>query len=396
MFRVCLHFLYYLHSILGLIPFEIDAHRVLQVRRSQPKCWWTLTIGCVTTVLVCYSFYTILMGISVPVFAVRNATLIRCFVLVECSISYCTIVITFYQIIHHESKLYHYGRRFIAIAQSQWCNRSCRKTQRTAQLLTAKVLLVDIGLCTLFALNYGVHTPTSLQEYRLINVYVMLITAQINNALLLTLLFGSQAYSQINKQLDDTIGKLLSFETHASYWAGRKAIRQQICCDASDTIDRMCALHEELTEIVRTVFTILQLPILLINLNQFIVILTRIFFMYVTITQKGFSVISYHRFSNSVAYICYEIVQCFLLTLGSAIIARKARKPGTILNAAINAQLDTRTERSIELFALALLANDTGIKVAGLYGLDLMYMFSLATTINMYVIVLVQFQLNMH
>uniref|UniRef100_A0A182NQX1 Gustatory receptor n=1 Tax=Anopheles dirus TaxID=7168 RepID=A0A182NQX1_9DIPT len=393
--RFCFHFLYYFHSILGLIPFEVDARNVPQVRRSKRKRRWTIAIACGTSVLVFYSFYTVVTTISLPTSAFPDAILIRFLVLVECSIRYCTAIICFYQIIHNEPKLYAGVLRFGAIAQSQWCRGSCHRTLRAVQLLTAKVLFADFGLCTLFAINDGINHPeSSIQEYRF-NVFVVMITAQIGNIILLVLLFGSGAYSQINKHLKRTICQLLSFDTHCSYWVRRNAIRQQICCDASDTIDRLYALHEELTEIVRTVFTILQLPILLINLNQFIVILSRIYFLYITITQKGVKYISYHRFTNTVLCLCYEVIQCFLLTLGSAIITRTARKPGIILNAFIDAPLDTRTERSIELFGLALLSNDARIKVAGLYALDLMFMFTLATTINMYVIVLVQFQLNM-
>uniref|UniRef100_A0A182SCC6 Gustatory receptor n=1 Tax=Anopheles maculatus TaxID=74869 RepID=A0A182SCC6_9DIPT len=214
-------------------------------------------------------------------------------------------------------------------------------------ILVGKLLIVDIGMCTRFVLNYGIYHPEqNVHGYRLVNIYVVMISAQITNLVLLMLLFASHTYSRINDQLDHTIRKMLCFETHASYWSRRSVLQQQICCDASDTIDRLCSLHQELTEIIQAMFSIFQIPLLLINLNQFIVIVSR------------------------------------------------ARIPGIALNAFINAQLDTRAERSIETFGLVVLATDIRIKVAGLYVLDLVFLFSLTTTVYMYLIVLIQFQLN--
>uniref|UniRef100_A0A182JXJ2 Gustatory receptor n=1 Tax=Anopheles christyi TaxID=43041 RepID=A0A182JXJ2_9DIPT len=393
--RYCLSALYYFHSILGLVPYVIDQQNELQ--RSKYKRRWSLAIGCTTTVSVCYSFYTIQLQDTFSFASFVDVLLIRSLVLVELTIRYGTVVLCFYQILTNEAKLHHYVHRFITIAQSLRCNRSYANVRLLMHILAAKMLVVDIGMCTLFAMNPGLKRPESnVLVYRTVNIYVVMMCAQITNLILLMLLVGSYIYAQINKQLERTVQKLISFETRGSYWSRRKVRRQQVCCDASDTIDRLCTLHQELVEIVRALVSIFQLPVLLINLNQFIVIVSRIYFVYIIRAQLEHrsDYISNKRFSNSIMYICFESLQCFLLALGSSVIAQEARRPGTTLNEFVNAQLDTRTERSIELFGLAALATDARINVGGLYVLDLAYIFSLATTVNMYLIVLVQFQLN--
>uniref|UniRef100_A0A182PZ28 Gustatory receptor n=1 Tax=Anopheles epiroticus TaxID=199890 RepID=A0A182PZ28_9DIPT len=394
MVRFCLSALYYFHSILGLVPFEYNKRHGL--RRSCYKRRWSQAIGCAAAISVCCSFFMIWLQDSVSFASFLDVLLIRSLVLVEFTIRYGTVVLCFYQILSNEDRLHHHVQRFIAIAQSVWFSRSCR---RMVYVLVAKMLVVDIGLCTLFALNNGKkRLGSSVNWYRFVNIYVLMMCSQITNLILLLLLFGSHVYAEINNRLYRTVHNLLAFESQSSYWSRRRIRQQQICCDASDTIDRLGTLHQELTEIVQAVLSILQLPILLINLNQFIVIVSRIYFVFIIRAQLAHrsDYISYHRFSNSILYIGFEVVQCFLLTLGSSVITREARRPGTTLNVFVNAQLDTRTVRSIELFGLAVLTTDARINVGGLYTLDLAFMFSLATTVNMYLIVLVQFQLNNH
>ncbi|XP_050072071.1 uncharacterized protein LOC126559953 [Anopheles maculipalpis] len=394
MFRYCFGFLYHFHSIMGLIPFEIDdRHRV---RRSKYKRRWSLTIACCTTVLVFYSFSIIALRGSFWSSKYVDFVLIRSLVLVEFFIRFSNASLCFYQILTHEAALYRYIDRFIAIVQRVWCcSRTCSMIHRMVYMLVGKVLLIDIGMCTRFAVNNGIYLPEqNVHGYRLVNIYAVIINAQITNLMLLMLLFASYAYSRINEQLDRTVRKMVCFETHNSYWSRRKVLQQQICCDASDTIDRHCSLHQELSEIVQGMFTIFQIPLLLINLNQFLAIVSRIYFVCITKAQHDNDFLSYHRFSNSVLFLCFEAAQCFLLALGSSTVTKQARSPGITLNAFINAPLDTRAERSIEIFGLAMLASDLRIQVAGLYVLDLVFLFSLITTVNMYLIVLIQFQLN--
>uniref|UniRef100_A0A182RD94 Gustatory receptor n=1 Tax=Anopheles funestus TaxID=62324 RepID=A0A182RD94_ANOFN len=396
MFRYCFSFLYYFHSIVGLIPFGMDDRR--RVRRSKCKQRWSLTIGGATTILVCCSFGSILLGALASSSRYMDFILIRSLVIVEFFIRYSTVVLCFYQILSNEANLHQYVHRFISIVQSVGCNRSDSMVvvPRMVYILVAKMLIVDIGLCTLFAINYGTrkHSDTYINGYRLVNIYVVMLGAQMTNLILLLLLFGSHTYARINSQLDRTVRRILCFETDGYYWSRRKVLQQQICCDASDTIDRLCSLHQELTDIIQTLFSIFQITVLLINLNQFIVIISRIYFVYITRAQTESDFISYHRLSNSILYTCFEAIQCFLLALGSSVITKEARRAGNILNLFINAPLDIRAERSIETFGVAILGTDFRIKVAGLYVLDLVFLFSLASTISTYLIVLIQFQLS--
>ncbi|EAA43252.1 AGAP001170-PA [Anopheles gambiae str. PEST] len=398
MVRYGLRALYYFHSILGLVPYELNNQNGL--RRSKCKRQWTLTIGCTTVVLVGFSFCTVWLQDTLSFATFVDALLIRSLVLVEFTIRYGTVVLCFYQLLRHEVSLHRYVQRFVVIGKSVIvrCNsRSYASVQRMVYALVAKMLIADVGLCTLFAMNSGIKRhETSAHVYRTVNIYVVMMSSQFTNLLLLMLLFGSYVYGQINKQLDRTVHRLASFETQQSYWSRRRVRVQQICCDASDTIDRLCTLHQELTEIVRAIVSIFQLPVLLMNLNQFIVIVSRIYFVYILSAQVKHrsDYMSYHRFFNSILYICFEAVQCFLLALGSSVIAQEARRPGTTMNVFVNAWLDTRTERSIELFTLAVLTTDARIKIGGMYVLNMAFVFSLATTVNMYLIVLVQFQLN--
>ncbi|XP_035919654.1 uncharacterized protein LOC118517528 [Anopheles stephensi] len=373
MLRQCFSFLYYFHSIMGLIPFRIDdRHRV---RRSTYKRRWSLTIALSTAGLVCYSFTTVTLGGSFSSSGYADFVLIRSLVLVEFFIRFSNATLCFYQILTNEAALHCYTHRFIAIVQSVWrSSRSSSTVQWMVYILVGKLVIVDVGMCTRFVLNYGINRPEhSVHGYRLVNIYVVMISAQLSNLLLLLLLFASYTFGRINDHLDHTVRQMLCFETHGSYWKRRKVLQQQICCDASDTIDRLCSRHQELTEIVQALFSIFQAPLLLINLNQFIVIVSRIYFAYITRAQTDNEYISYHRSSNYVLYLCFEAVQCCLLALGSSAVTKQARLSGITLNEFIDAPLDTRAERSIEMFGLAMLATDFRIKVAGLYVLDLAF-----------------------
>ncbi|XP_050086772.1 uncharacterized protein LOC126571916 [Anopheles aquasalis] len=189
-------------------------------------------------------------------------------------------------------------------------------------------------------------TEPTLQYNRAMNICFVLVGAQISNLVLLLLLFVARCYGAINAQLETAIYQLVPFETDCSFWEKRRVLRQQICCDVSDRLDDLLVLHQSLTDLVHQVFQILQMPILLIALNQFVVIVSR------------------------------------------------SRRAGAILNAFINASIDRRTEQSIERFSLALMNTKSKLRVAGLFELDLEFLYSLATTTTSYLIVLIQFQLK--
>ncbi|XP_052891054.1 uncharacterized protein LOC128299203 [Anopheles moucheti] len=372
MLRYCFAFLYYFHSIMGLIPFGISDRHTVQ--RSKFKRRWTLTIGCATTILVCFSFGSILTGASGSSTTYVDLILIRSLVLVEFFIRYCSVVVCFYQILTNEANLHRYIHRFFAIVQSLRCSQSI--IPRMVYTLVAKILIVDIGLCTLFAVNYDINHPSAYRSgYRTVNIYVVMIGAQITNIILLMLLFSSHTYAQINSQLDRTVRRMLCFETEGCYWSRRRVLQQQICCDASDTIDRHCALHQEFTEIIQRLISIFQILVVLTNLNQFVVIVSRVYFIYITTAQNDSDFISHHRLYNSILYTCFEVIQCILLTLGCSMVTKEARMPGITLNLFIDAPLDVRAERSIEAFSFALLGTDLRIKVAGLYVLRVVFPF---------------------
>ncbi|XP_053661063.1 uncharacterized protein LOC128710048 [Anopheles marshallii] len=374
MLRYCFRFLYYFHSIMGLNPFGINDRYTVQ--RSKLKRRWTLTIGCAIAILVCFSYGSILSGGSASSGTYVDLILIRSLVLVEFFIRYCSVVVCFYQILTNEANLHRYIHRFIAIVQSVRCSQSYGLIPRMVYILIAKILIVDIGLCTLFAVNYGINNPNAyINGYRTVNIYVVMIGAQITNVVLLMLLFSSHTYAQINNQLDRTVRRMLCFETEGCYWGRRRVLQQQICCDASDTIDRHCALHQEFTEIIHRLISIFQILIALINLNQFVVIVSRIYFIYITKAQSDSDFISYHRLYNSILYTCFEVIQCILLAVGSSVVTKEARMPGIILNLFIDAPLDIRAERSIETFSLVMLGTDLRIKIAGLYVLRLVFLF---------------------
>ncbi|XP_035779419.1 gustatory receptor for bitter taste 66a-like [Anopheles albimanus] len=234
----------------------------------------------------------------------------------------------------------------------------------------------------------------SLQYNRAINIFFVLLGAQITNLVLLLLLFAARCYGSINTLLEATIRQLVPFETDCSFWAKRRVIRQQICCDVSDRLDDILALHQDLSELVRRIFRILQTPLLFITLTQFVVILSRIFLIYVTTAQRARHSISISRSINSTFYLTFEVCQCILITSAYATFTIRSRRTGEILNAYINASIDRRTEQSIERFSLALMTTDSRIRVAGLFELDLEFLYSLIATTTSYLIVLIQFQLK--
>ncbi|KFB43717.1 hypothetical protein ZHAS_00011450 [Anopheles sinensis] len=295
-----------------------------------------------TALLVFLGFYTILRTVSFP-----DLNLVRYLVYVELFIRYATIATSFYQILINEKKLYYNANQFILVAHQLSVDQYQTKSFGKVYLLGFKVFCIDVSLCILFTINNVSHIEESFQKYRTINAYVVLVSAQVTNIVLLVLVLGAHGYSEVIDQLDRTVNQLRCFEFNCSYWRKRKASRQRLCCDASDSIDRLNTLHNAITEVVQSVLEVLQIPILLTNLNQFVVILSR------------------------------------------------ARKPGLVLNAYINAHLDVRTEQSMDIFGLALLTTESKVIIVGMYTMDLLFLYSLAATATTYLLVLVQFQLNM-
>ncbi|XP_058061206.1 uncharacterized protein LOC131211652 [Anopheles bellator] len=387
-----LHFLYYYNSLMGMNPFVLDRANGHRLRRNRLKFCWSFAVGCATAVLVLFSFSHILTSVPFP-----DLMLVRHLVYVEFLIRYCTITSCFYQIFHNQSNLLRCANRFMAIVRRLlYASDSPAAATGTVAPIVVKVLCTDIFLCILFLIDNDAHVEHYLRDYRTLNICVIVMGAQISNLVLLLLLFGAHCYGAINEQLESAITRLVSFEQRASFWGKRNALRQQICCEVSDTIDELYSVHREVTEIVRHLFKILQAPILLTNLNQFVVVLSRVYFIYVSIAQDWSRNSSLHGMINPILCITFEVSQFVLLSVVATIIAKQSRQPGVIMNTFIDAPIDTRTERSIELFNLALLSHDARIQVADMYALDLVFMYSVATTATSYLIVLIQFQLNVY
>ncbi|XP_058117723.1 gustatory receptor for bitter taste 66a-like [Anopheles ziemanni] len=258
------------------------------------------------------------------------------------------------------------------------------------------VLLVFLGIYTILrTVSLPELNLVRFQTYRTVNVYMVMVSAQVTNVVLLVLILGAHGYGEVIDQLDQTVNQLRCFEFNCSYWQKRKVSRHRLCCDASDSILRLNTLHNAITEIVQSVFKVLQILILLTNLNQFVVILSRLYFIFVPVIQQWQHGLQFERIFNSLVFVSFEIVQCYFLTLGSSVMAKQARKPGFVLNVYINAHLDVRTEQSMDIFELALLTTESKVQIAGMYTMDLLFLYSLATTATTYLLVLVQFQLNM-
>uniref|UniRef100_A0A182FZN8 Gustatory receptor n=2 Tax=Anopheles albimanus TaxID=7167 RepID=A0A182FZN8_ANOAL len=387
--RLFLSFLYYLNSILGLNPYVLDRHGVLRFRANTLKRYWSFAIGNLTGILVLFSFYIVYDRVSVV-----NFLFIRQLVYVECLLRCWTITSCYYQIFYNNSRLLPCVNRLLRIVQQTTLAYSKNAMNRTFVPIVLKVLCIDVILSLVY-LKVNMLTPEpSLQYNRAINIFFVLLGAQITNLVLLLLLFAARCYGSINTLLEATIRQLVPFETDCSFWAKRRVIRQQICCDVSDRLDDILALHQDLSELVRRIFRILQTPLLFITLTQFVVILSRIFLIYVTTAQRARHSISISRSINSTFYLTFEVCQCILITSAYATFTIRSRRTGEILNAYINASIDRRTEQSIERFSLALMTTDSRIRVAGLFELDLEFLYSLIATTTSYLIVLIQFQLK--
>uniref|UniRef100_A0A182UJL7 Gustatory receptor n=1 Tax=Anopheles melas TaxID=34690 RepID=A0A182UJL7_9DIPT len=128
-----------------------------------------------------------------------DALLIRSLVLVEFTVRYGTVVLCFYQLLRHEVSLHRYVQRFIVIGKSvvvRCSSRSYASVQRMVYALVAKMLIADVGLCTLFAMNSGIKRhETSAHVYRTVNIYVVMMSSQITNLLLLMLLAAADRAS---------------------------------------------------------------------------------------------------------------------------------------------------------------------------------------------------------
>ncbi|XP_062556488.1 uncharacterized protein LOC134221297 isoform X2 [Armigeres subalbatus] len=350
---------------------------------------WSVTAGLCSIVAIGYSSYRIVTLISYPLMDIVRHLI------------YCEFVIRFGVILMGYISTWFNHKNLIVLGNTVWFildelkpfNIPTWIDRKLAVYGFFKIVFVDIFMCMLFAVNFHFnieHDPVPLLE-RAMNVYVVFMMAQVSNACLLSLYMAAHLYRSINWQLRITIGELCALE-----YVKNETLKQQVFENALRNLTVLDKLHCRVTEFILGICRVYGVPLALINLNQFLVIISRTYFVYVSaiLELKNEFSINIHRYINSILYLLFEIVHIIYLVSAAELAKKRGEKTIIHLNEFFETDVADSVTRKIESFSAVLSTNKPNVSLFGLYALDFTLLFSMATVIALKLIVLIQIQLK--
>nr|XP_029708063.1 uncharacterized protein LOC109421707 [Aedes albopictus] len=242
------------------------------------------------------------------------------------------------------------------------------------------------------------------------NVYVVFLVAQVSNACLFSLYMAAHLYRSINWQVRVTIGELCALD-----YVKNESLKQNVFKAAVANLSVLSRQHFRVTEFVQGICYVFGVPLALINLNQFLLIISRvefhikseghhisqnfvlqIYFVYVSavLELRNEFKISVHRYINSVLYLLFEIIHFVYLISAAELAKKRAAKTMIRLNEFFAIDVDHAVAEKIKCFSSELSINKLDVSLYGLYSMDFTFLFSMTTAIALKLIVLVQIQLK--
>lgn len=270
--RWALAYLYYGASFCGMLPFRCHGLAAPRFEWCEFRMLWSVTAGLCSIGAIGYSSYWIVTLISYP-----RMDIVRHLIYCEFVVRIGVIVTGYLSTWIHHKRLIALGNSVCEIlAELKQFNIPTWIDRKLAAYGLLKLLLVDILMCLLFAINFHFnvdHDPVSLFN-RVMNVYVVFMMAQVSNACLLSLYMAAHLYRSINWQLRITIGELCALD-----YVTNDCLKHRVFRDAVTNLAVLGRLHFRVTEFVQGICCVYGIPLALINLNQFLVIVSRVSFI---------------------------------------------------------------------------------------------------------------------
>lgn len=137
-----------------------------------------------------------------------------------------------------------------------------------------KIVLVDITMCCLFAINFRFNKKSDPVPAfaRAMNVYAVFVAAQVSNVCLCTMYLTSYLFRAINWQIRVITRSLCDCDVEGSCLVPNKSGAKEMCAD----LFLLSKLHFKTTGVAQTIFRIFGVSLALINLNQFVVVTSRV------------------------------------------------------------------------------------------------------------------------
>ncbi|EDS36729.1 conserved hypothetical protein [Culex quinquefasciatus] len=263
--RCVLRYLYYSAILVGIMPFGARIRRFVWCR---VRLTWSVLVGLGTIGAVGFSFYRIVTLIEYPSieivrylfyyeFVLRFGILSSCYVLVWVNIRRLRVCGNTVAIIFEKL------RRF----NVPWMDK------KLVWYGVTKIVLVDITMCCLFAINFRFNKksdPVPAFE-RAMNVYAVFVAAQVSNVCLCTMYLTSYLFRVINWKIRVINRSLCDWDVEGSCLVPNKSGAKEMCAD----LILLSKLHFKTTGVAQSIFRIFGVSLALINLNQFLVVTSR-------------------------------------------------------------------------------------------------------------------------
>ncbi|XP_055634099.1 uncharacterized protein LOC129774392 [Toxorhynchites rutilus septentrionalis] len=341
--RLATHSVYYGASFCGFLPFRYATDRFVW---SRVRMLWSLCAGICSIVLIGYSYYHVITPLSFPSLEILRYLLyweytIRISVIVSC---YLSVWINYAQLRDRGSD----ALEILAKLQTYDTSSHIGLNLTICGLL--KIAFGDILICCILGiisqLNFKNDPVPTFQ--RLVNIYSLFVVAQVSNVCVFSLSTATYCYGAINRQISRNCSTVV--------------------CKELDVLSR---LHYKTTDTIQGVCNIFGVSLALINFCQFLVIISRVYYVYVWFVRE-------HRYPpfNSLVYLCFEVIHLLYLASVSHLLNRKGEETLIVLNEPLEFDVDIAVERRIHSFSVGLLLRDHSVELCGLYKLDFPMLFS--------------------
>lgn len=268
LFRLALTYLYYGASICGMLPVRFQGARF---EWCEFRLLWSISAGLCSIAAIGYTSYRIVTLLSYPMMDIVRHLL------------YCEFLIRFGVILMGYLSTWFYHRHLIVFGNvvlevlnelkafniPTWIDR------KLAAYGLFKLVFVDILMCVLFAVNFHFNVENDPVPWfeRAMNVYVVFLAAQVSNACLFSLYMAAHLYRSINWQVRVTIGELCALD-----YVKNESLKQNVFKAAVANLSVLSRQHFRVTEFVQGICYVYGVPLALINLNQFLLIISRVEF----------------------------------------------------------------------------------------------------------------------
>lgn len=258
---------------MGFVPFNLSIGRQVTARPNSKSSLYALAVA-----LVCNGLFGWLMLFAHNLLNDKHETLLLV-IIVDCLADLVrNIVVHFFWFwrrsefirLINEAQLIKNALQ-AAVQFKQFLDDHCRWIIQIKLMFTSVQLSIDVFSIILVTSHYETFDIMRISKYIFVIISADLVSIVLSAMHFVALLCMCQLYRHVNSHLAECVKKIRDTSQK-----NRKGIRMQMCCDISDRIDQLAALHKSVSRSTDGFRKVFSVSFLMILLNAFVFTLSSV------------------------------------------------------------------------------------------------------------------------